>query len=83
MAVSVFFLSWGPVLIFSSQVLSIGPRILALLDQPTGQQTKGLAVGVPTLRTLPGNLVTKLLCEHVVPCVLRIHCLLHRQFKYI
>jgi hypothetical protein len=28
-----------------SQVLSTGPRILALLDQPTGQQTRELAAG--------------------------------------
>jgi hypothetical protein len=39
-----------------------------LLGQPTGQQqTQQLVVGVPTLGTVAGNLIVKLLCEHVFP----------------
>jgi len=48
-------------------VLSTGLQILVVLDQLTGQQTKELVAGAPTLRTPFGNLIAKLLYEHIVP----------------
>ena len=70
MVVSIYFISIcevGPN--FPPQVLSTGPPIPVLVDQLIGQQTRGLGLvaGVLTLRTLSGNFLMKLLCEHVVP----------------
>ena len=70
-------------------MLSTGLQILVLVDQLIGQQikelvvagvprlhqTKELVTGVPTFRTLLGNLIAKLLCEHIDPL-----CFIHYLF---
>jgi len=60
---------------FPSQVLSTGPPILVPVQQVTGQRSRWLVAGVLILRTLAGNLLVKLLCEHVVPL-----CFIHYSF---
>ena len=50
-----------------SQVLSTGLRTPVILDQRTGQRTRRPVAGESMPRTLPGNVMAKVLCEHVIP----------------
>ena len=67
---------------FFSQALWTGPPIPALVEQLTGQQTRGLVAGVPTPGMVAGDLMVKLSCDHVVSLCFIPICLLRLQYEY-